>query len=129
MLFTIEEAQPKGMAERTINTTNLLTPEEKVARRQFAERFLGEVLLPVVARGSLTNAEEITQLYSAFQNNKPDLGSGCSLMNVWYYAFEKDLQNDCVAKTNPAQLPDNAPHLATAVQLLEQVLFNDDEDE
>lgn len=120
MLHVSDTNQQQPMQER-----RLPTGEHKEARIEFANRFLQEVLIPYVKDGPLDQPESIIELYEEFQFHNPGLGSDCSLANVWGVAWEADMQNASLIRTQPRWVPDNADDLSRVVAMLESIIFDD----
>ncbi|MBX3083865.1 MAG: hypothetical protein KF716_19680 [Anaerolineae bacterium] len=105
---------------------NIITsdPAVLVARRAYAQRFLDNVVFPVIRAGSIGSAQEIWRLYFSFRQKNEGIGSDFPLILAWYLVFRQDFMNQCLAEHAPDKLSDDAADIAVANFLLEQIAFD-----
>ncbi len=119
----------QGMTAEHNDTSELSTPKQRQERVALGTRFLDDVLLVGIGRGTITTSEHIVEAFRNFQRENPGPGNDFELGHSWQIAFERDMRNDCLAQTALSRVPRDAQNIKVAVNLLAAVVFADDQSE
>lgn len=108
---------------RNVMSGGHLTPEEvREARLRRAQHFIYTVLLPFIEAQGTVLLGDVERLLRDFTKSKNVPGSDFEWSHVWGHLYKKMLELQCIADEAPHKLPENTLIIATAFELVSDIM-------